>query len=80
MSHASYPISVQHRRVGGLVFVKTIHLGKDHRLVQRAVEYMVKVLLCIVHGKSAFVYNVAKMSSCDNKSLASLQEDHMIDI
>jgi hypothetical protein len=42
MSHASFPISVRRRSVGALVcFVKTIHLGYDRRLVQRAVEYII---------------------------------------
>ena len=41
MSHASFPISVRRRSVGGFVFVKTIHLGYDRCLVQRAVEYII---------------------------------------
>jgi hypothetical protein len=41
MPHASIPISVQRRSVGGLAFVRTIHLGYDCRLVQRAVEYII---------------------------------------
>jgi hypothetical protein len=40
MSYASFSISVERRSVGGLVFVKTMHLGYDRRLVQRAVEYI----------------------------------------
>jgi hypothetical protein len=46
ISHASFPISERRRSVGGLVFVKTIHLGYDRCLVQRAVEYIVKMVLC----------------------------------
>jgi hypothetical protein len=38
MPHSQYKCNV---RVLALVFVKTIHLGYDHCLVQRALEYII---------------------------------------